>query len=358
MSRVKKIGGLVLDKITTKQIYRENVFGFGAEEPIKPLGKWENLKQILSDKWLYQGSLPACVTLGVCYVNSYNSKINNDNNVQFLWGWLFDNTPSLAGGRRVSDVLELLRKRGVPQDKFMPQANYLKLKNEGGRLKTTEEMEDDLKNWKIKSWTRLKDVSRQGIYTALKSGPVLIGVPGTNAAWTSDYIKYKGASWLHLTTICDVAEDGDWLLVNGWKNGVLDTRKMDKNHPISSAYTIEDLPDEILINKNNARDMFKIVRSKQTGKIFLIDPKDVKHYITSPEGLSTFFSIEQDSEEWKRIVEDVDDEQIAVLPEGMPFEVKNSVIAEVIKREYPELNDSVSNLKDLIDLFKKFFTKE
>lgn len=243
---MKPMGGLILESPQRKSFYHENVFGAAPFlEEIKVLGRDTSGLPVIS-----QGSVNSCVSCSVTWVRQWLDKEKPD----LSWEWLAEISHTRKNGARPSQVLEPARKIGIVTDDVWKT-----------ELLTFEEKIEKALEHKISGYFYVRDLSKQGIYHALKTSPLLIGVQD----W--------GNVGPHAMVAYDVTENGQNLKCkNWWKENEQDEAVVPFDKVVL-AVAFASLPENM--TKNDARmgfcramldkGLFYLKRQGSGGKGFL-----------------------------------------------------------------------------------------
>lgn len=346
--------GLEIHTISSEQYIREKAFGFGGVEEIKSLGRIEKIMASpLKDMFLYQGQYLSCVSCACSWANQFNSVFNSNGAQRLSWRDLYIR---IGGGKntttRFDDTFLELKNIGQPRDVFCPNfdSNGKMVSQPLSRL-VTDEIIKDRDGYRINNFFFLKNLTRNGIFNALKDTVVVTGAGGNNSDWSVNNIIRGGeVDWYHAFVIVDVVDEnnaafvsklvgyqinsrdyGAWVTIQAWKEDKLDVRLLDKNYSITVAATFEDLPDNIDIK--NIRWNMGLIRNQQNGRIYFVDSDNKKHHIDSEEAFVAYFG----RKAWEtRAWIEANYLEIEPLLDGEPITLKNkqmsSALAELIKK--------------------------
>lgn len=224
MSEIMR-GGLILEAPRFKNFTHEKVFGAAPIlEKIEPLNR-----DISGIPVVFQGNVNTCVSCALTWIRQYLDKEKPD----LSWEWLAEISRTGQAGAKPSQVLEPARKNGIlKQDKW----------DEGLAKTDFDEALQEAYPFCIPSYFYVTDLSKYGIYHALKSSPLAIGVE-----------NFMGVG-PHFMAAFDVTEDGQRLkCANWWKDGEQDVKEVPFEDVII-AVAFGSLPDGV--DKKLARAPF------------------------------------------------------------------------------------------------------
>lgn len=180
-------GGLILEPARRKDRFHDQVFGAAPfMEEIKPLGR-----DVSKVPDIFQGEENTCVVCAVTWIEQFDSK----NNPNLSHEWLRDIAHVGERGATFNQVLEPARKVGIllqeAWNKGLQNIDFPTALMEAG-------------NYRWPGYLYVRDLSKFGIYNALKKSPLIIGVR-----------DWKGVG-PHAMVVYDVTEDGQALKGKNW----------------------------------------------------------------------------------------------------------------------------------------------
>ena len=189
-------GGLILESPRFKNFSHEKIFGASPFlEEIKPFNR-----DISGLPLIFQGKVNSCVSCAITFIRQWQDK----NKPDLSWEWLADISNTKPAGATPSQVLEPARKTGI-----LPQGQWdsnLKDVNFEAALNSAYE-------YRIGNYFYVRDLSKNGLYHAMKETPIAIGVR-----------DWKGVG-PHFMVAFDATDDGQMLkCANWWRDDTQDVQ--------------------------------------------------------------------------------------------------------------------------------------
>jgi len=183
-----KRGGLILEAPKKKDYVHELAFGAAPKElEIAPIGR-----DISGIPVICQGSENTCVSATLTWIKEWMEEKHPDLSHE----WLADISHTGPSGAKPSQVLEPARITGI-----LNQADW-----DNVELVSFDKKLALASLHKMPSYYHVRDLTKQGIYYALKTSPLAIGVK-----------DFRGVG-PHFLAAIDVTEDGEALRCINWWN--------------------------------------------------------------------------------------------------------------------------------------------
>ena len=225
--------GLIIESPRRKDFAHERIFGAAPFlEEVKPLGR-----DISDIPVVYQGRFNTCVSATITWIRQFED--NNKTNLSHEW--LADISQTGEQGAKPSQVLEPARKTGI-----ITQGSWdMNLEKIDLNAALNEAYE-----YHIDNYFYVQDLSKFGLYHALKDCPLAIGV-----------ISWKEINSPHMMAAYDVTEDGQALkCANWWKEDEQDVQEVPFEKVIL-AVAVKSMPEGF--TKKDARlSYFTVLRNK------------------------------------------------------------------------------------------------
>lgn len=257
----KTSGGLRLERPSFKDFSYEKIFGSAPALP-RSLGRLDEVKAsplVLRPK--YQADIPSCVVCTVSWINEFFSWKKSNNDINLSWPYLFTKSDPTETGTKPRIVAQVARKEGMCEDQYFPQKNYISNRQPLGEKQLVADL--NARKYQMKNFSYLNDLTSEGFFRACSIDPIAIGLYVDLDQWNTDNLLIKPTDKkdiLHMVALIDFTHDGDYVIVNWWKEDKIDIRILDKSYPIITALSFEDLPDGF--SKEDARpDFFESLKS-------------------------------------------------------------------------------------------------
>jgi len=333
-----KDGSGLCDPPDSRNIIYEDCFGSAPQEDIKPIGRMEAILDsplAHKDNILKQMNLLSCVPLHISMLNQQHSWFNSESLIKPSWAMWYALLGFAPGkGTSVNECLKLSRDVGQCLDKNFSQNDAIYKYGEKGihnKNFITDEMREEGKHWKMGKSSRLTDLSRNSIHSALKHGPVIAGV-FLNDNWNDEVIVSKTRAMNHLTLINDIDKDWNYDLQEGFLDDALDVRKLSPDSYIGLAISVRDIPDDLIIKAKEKRIMKILMctnhpKEDERVKIYVLDFSNRLHHFCEEDTYEEYVSSSKDFS----IVQDIDYEMFKSYDIGRPISMYGQSLIDIIK---------------------------
>lgn len=224
------MNGMKWESFSFKDLSYEKAFGSASSEPILPLGR-----SITDVPLVFQGLENTCVSCAVTWIRQYMDLSKTDLSHE----WLAGISHTDKDGATPSQVLEPAKAKGI-----ITQASF-----DRSLSIPWDALKAEASKFRIPGYLFLKDLSPQGIYSALKRGPLAIGVDD----WMGE--------GPHMMVVYDVTDDGTALKAVSWSNSSVQELVVVMFQAVELAVFIGEVPASL--SKNSLKlPMITVLKDK------------------------------------------------------------------------------------------------